>query len=1183
MRSANSFLTAVVGLAASVALFSGANRAAANDWPAWRGDGNGISAEKNLPVYWSPAAGIAWKTALPGQGNSSPIIVGERVYLTAWDDGGKKRSVLCLDAKDGKIVWQKDLAAERTPPTDGKNGYSSPTPVCDGERIYAFFDSPGLVALDLAGNVLWTRDLGPFENVWNMAASPVLCNDVVIVNCDHDKGSFIAAVDQKSGKVRWRTLRQTGRQFASPITIKVDGKPQIVVNGQTVISYDPDNGKELWSCRGMMQSATPTAVYANGLVYVGSGRNGPAMAIDPTGRGDLTETGVKMHVTIGGPYVPSPLVYPSLFLPGDDGLMKFIGADGSVILKERIQGHFSSSPVAGDNKIYWASEKGDVYVIDVSGVSGVSGASGATPKVQVLAINKMQEKILASPAIANGRILLRTEKNLYSIAGAREAAPPVLAQTTGSFDELKKRFTDHPAAVGDDVLVRIEVVEALAQLKDPQAIPLLMDAAQKDEHWDVSEAAVKALGLQGEPAIPSLIALIEDKNWRPYLKIIPADHLARMGSVEAVPALVKATGHSDALVRVACIEALAKIAAAHEDQASAAIPAFIRALADRESVVKRAAIESLAKMPDKVGEDREALVQKLLECAADRSPLVAKAAADALTVAFKASPDLLARDQILYGEQRKEPLVHQLKAGPVSLKFQDGELRYIYAGQKEIVRRVYFAVRDERWDTVMPEFTSVNVQKQENSFKIRLSAISRNDIADFRWSGDIVGTAEGKITFTINGQANMDYKAPRVGLCVLFGAESLAGQAYEVTDKDGKATPGEWPKNVSPVSKLLANNFQTLLYRTADGMEVSANLAPAGGIFGMEDQRNFGDSSYKAFSSMAYKYPAIVKGEKKTQVFTLDVKGAKAEPMEAGPARVTVGQAVDGAKMPAVVSSAAVEKPVVFLAYNREAQKYADAELVAFPYNPAAHMPDDDTFMENVTSLVDQVRTVRAFAPKAKVRVDPIGFNSPYLRPSDDARNRGLFGAAWCARVMKYLALGGVDEAAFKVGPGYAELAQKDLAQSAGKRVLACTVAAVGPAPVDALAVEADDKRIVWLMNLTDQPQKLVLGDLGNATTIQLSPAERHEQAGRGAGIRRNRSQGRATSDRTDRLRGVPHRATRGTMNLTWPIAEARTLPRYGVATANSKSRTRMSGWDCVGCVAAGSGRRIVTRLVAGT
>ncbi len=1081
MRLGNSFLAALVGLTVSVVLFSGTSRAGANDWPGWRGDGNGISAEKSLPVYWSPTDGIAWKTALPGQGNSSPIIIGQRAYLTAWDDGGKKRSVLALDTKDGKIVWQRDLVAERTPPTDEKNGYASPTPVCDGERIYAFFDSPGLVALDLAGNVLWTRDLGPFDNTWNMAASPVLCNDLVIVNCDHDKGSFITAVDQKSGKIRWRTPRQNGRQFASPITIKVDGKPQIVVNGQTVVAYDPENGKELWSCRGMLQVATPSAVFSGGLVYVGSGRNGPAMAIDPTGRGDLTDTGVKMHITVGGPYVPSPLVYPSLFLPGDDGLIKFIGADGSVMLKDRIKGHFSSSPVAGDNKIYWASEKGDVYVIDVSGVSG------RAPKVQVLAINKMQEKCLASPAIANGRLFIRTAKNLYSIAGTREAAAPVLAQTSGSFEELKKRFTDHPAAVGDDVAVRIEVVEALGQLKDPQAIPLLMGAAQNDPHWDVSEAAVKALGLQGEPAIPSLIVLLEDKDWRPYLKIIPAEHLARMGSVQAVPALVKATGHSDALVRVACIEALVKIAAAHEDQASKVVPAFIAALGDRESVVKRAAIESLAKMPDKVGADRDGIVQKLLEYAADRNPLVAKAATDALTGAFKASPELLAKDQSLYGEQRKDPIVHQLTAGPIRMKFQDGELRYLYVGQKEIVRRVYFAVRDSRWDTVMPEFTSINVQAQDNSFKIKLSAVSRNDIADFRWSGDIVGTAEGKITFTINGQANMDYNAPRVGLCVLFGAESLAGQAYEVADKDGKATAGEWPKNVSPASKLLASNFQTLLYRTVDGMEVSTNLAAAGGLFGMEDQRNYGDSSYKAFSAMPYKYPAIVKGENRTQVFTLEVKGPKAATTQAGPVRVTVGQPVEGAKMPAVVSPAAVEKPVVFLAYNGEAQKYAQAELIAFPYNPAAHMPDDDTFMENVTSLVDQVRTVRALAPKAKVRVDPIGFNSPYLRPGDDARNGGLFGAAWCARVMKYLALSGVDEAAFKVGPGYAELAQKDMAQYAGKRVLACTVAAVAPAPVDALAVEADGKRILWLMNLTDQPQKLVLDQLGDARNVQVA------------------------------------------------------------------------------------------------
>ncbi len=175
---------------------------------------------------------------------------------------GKQRWVLCLDAADGHLLWQKSFAVTEVAPTYPKTGYAAPTPVTDGQRVYAFFDAPGLVALDMDGNVLWTRALGPFKAVYNMGNSPVLCEGKVIICCDHSGDSFIAAFDQVTGEQCWRTPRKQDIQFSTPLIITVAGKKQIVVNAKTVVAYDPATGKELWSCRGMMDTVVPSAVFA---------------------------------------------------------------------------------------------------------------------------------------------------------------------------------------------------------------------------------------------------------------------------------------------------------------------------------------------------------------------------------------------------------------------------------------------------------------------------------------------------------------------------------------------------------------------------------------------------------------------------------------------------------------------------------------------------------------------------------------------------------------------------------------------------------------------------------------------------------------------------------------------------------------------------------------------------------
>jgi len=1061
---------------AAVILCAGlSNAALAANWPGWRGDGCGISPETNLPVHWNAETNVVWKTPLPGQGNSSPAVWGERAFLTTWAEGGKKRSVICVDAKGGRILWQRDFTVATVAPTAPKNGYASPTPATDGERVYAFFDDPGLVALDLEGKLLWTRPLGPFNNIWNMAGSPILYKDKVIVNCDHDGDSFIVAVDATTGQVRWRTPRRCVRQFATPLLISHEGKPQIVVNGRTVVAYDPDTGRELWSCRGMKEFCSPSAIFHRGLVYAASGRNGPAMAIDPSGRGDVTDTHVRWYLPIGGPYVPSPIVYPCLILPGDSGTMRFVDSQGRVILKERVRGHFSSSPVGADGKIYWTSERGDTHVIDVRQVDADQ------PAIKVLARNRLGEKCLASPAISNGRLFIRTAKHLFCIAGTGEPKAPVVAGPRASFAELKKRFDAHPAPEGDDVTVRVEVVEALAQLKDPQAIPLLQRAAQSDPHWDVREAAAKALGAHGEAAVPALMAVFT--RGRTYLKVIAVGHIGRLKVAGAVPALLKATRHGDPLVRIACLRALTQIAMAHDAEASKIVPAMSAALADREGVVRQAAIEALAPLSGKAGGERDAIVRKLLNCAADRNPLVAKSALDALRKSYRVPSEIVTRDQTLYGQQRRDSVVHRLEAGPIRVKFQDGELRYLHVGQKEIVRRIYFAVRDRHWNTALPRFTRMEVQKREKGFRIRLGAVCKNALADYRWDGEMVGTPNGRITFRASGRANAEFESPRIGICLLYGAESLAGQGFEVADAKGRVTAGQFTRLVS--SPLLATEFQTLRYTTADGMQVVATLS--GGHLDMEDQRNFGDSSYKMFTQIPHEYPNIARGSRASQTLTLQVKNARPRPPAAGPARVILGQLVEGASMPRVVWTGEAKKARSFWWVNRKRQRerLKDAAAISWSFSPAVHLPDDDTLMENLPTILDQVRTVRSFAPRAAIRVEPITVDFKSTPPGSDPRNRGLFAAAWSAGLVKYLALAGVDEAAFRVGPAYARRMQEEMARYAGWEIVATEIRGQSPRPVEALAIEGKQRRVIWLINKTERERKVAVENLGAATRAQ--------------------------------------------------------------------------------------------------
>lgn len=619
-------------VAVSIAAVDNKNSVSQN-WLGWRGDGSGISHEKNLPVSWGENQNIAWKTALRGQGNSSPIVCGNRVFLTASVDGWQRRLVICINANNGDILWQTEIKPDAETKTYPKTGYAAPTPVTNGQRVYVLFDRPGLVALDMEGNIIWTYSLGDIASPYNIATSPILYKDTVILCCDNSKESFITAVDSSKGTIQWRIPRQLSFHYSTPLLIWSQGKPQVITNASTIIAYNPDTGEQLWYCQGMTPCVAPSAVFKDGLVYAASGRNGPVAVIDPTGRGDITETHVKVHLDSGGPYVPSPLVYPYLMLPGDNGMMKFVNPQGDIILEKRLPDIFTASPVGADGRIYWVSERNKTYVIDAVKIASSS------PTVEILAVNQLPGQCLASPAIAGGRIFIRSDKELFCImemAAGRSATKAETMmkadQTSGkNFAELKEQYNRHKAETENEPekLLRLEAVVAISKLNDPEVIPFLFEVAQKETHWDINEEAVKLLYGQGLPAVPYLIELTN--NNLAFIKGIAIESLGKLKAVEAISALLITVQNTDPIIRGTSLKALGQITAAAPCVSDEILTAILASLKDSQGSVREAAIDSLVLIADKVSKkQRDIIIESLKTCLTDKNPRVVEKAGEAL-------------------------------------------------------------------------------------------------------------------------------------------------------------------------------------------------------------------------------------------------------------------------------------------------------------------------------------------------------------------------------------------------------------------------------------------------------------------------------------------------------------------------------------------------------------------------
>ena len=382
-------------------------------WPRWRGpSGQGVATGGGYPDTWSATENVLWKTPVPGRGNSSPIVWGDRVFVTTAYEGGRRVSVLAYRRSDGQLLWE--TAAPEGPANRGahyKNGHASATPSTDGERIYVSFGARGLLALDFDGTILWERDLGPMAAYHGAAGSPLLYKDRIILYQDQYRDSFIAAFDTRTGQQIWRTPRDASVGWGTPIAINVAGHDEIIVNSQRQVqAYDPEGGRELWRCRGTSYEVIPTPVVGYGMVFCSSGRAGPTLAITPGGSGDVTGTHVAWKSSRGSPFVPSPILYgEQLYLVNDMAsiVTSLEARTGRAVWQGRLgvarREGFSASPVAVDTKVFFTNDDGDTFVL----------RAGRT--FELLHVNHLGERTLASPALVDGHWYIRTDRNLYAI------------------------------------------------------------------------------------------------------------------------------------------------------------------------------------------------------------------------------------------------------------------------------------------------------------------------------------------------------------------------------------------------------------------------------------------------------------------------------------------------------------------------------------------------------------------------------------------------------------------------------------------------------------------------------------------------------------------------------------------------------------------------------------------------
>jgi len=395
----------------------------ADNWPAWRGpEGNGRCAETNLPLKWSATENVRWKIKLPAPGNSTPIVWGERIFLTQATDKGQKRGLLCLSRKDGSTLWHKVVEYSDKELTHETNPFCSASPATDGERVVVSHGSAGVFCYDLDGKELWHRDLGKCEHIWGNAASPVLYGELVILNFGPGPRTFLIAMDRKTGEDVWRVDEPGGKvgkegetwlgSWSTPTLLKLRDHDELLMSWPGVVkAHAPKTGAVLWSCKGLAKDgASDRLVYTSPLatpevVVAMAGYGGPALAVKPGGNGDVTETHrlwrePKAPQRIGSGVIVGDHVY-MLNEPGTAECLEL--KTGKSVFNERVgPGAWGSLVHAGD-RLYVTNVEGETLVL------------AAKPRFEVVSRNPLKERTRASIAVADGNIFIRTYEHLWCI------------------------------------------------------------------------------------------------------------------------------------------------------------------------------------------------------------------------------------------------------------------------------------------------------------------------------------------------------------------------------------------------------------------------------------------------------------------------------------------------------------------------------------------------------------------------------------------------------------------------------------------------------------------------------------------------------------------------------------------------------------------------------------------------
>ena len=381
-----------------------------SDWPQFRGpDGQGHSDEQGLPINWSETTNLRWKVAIPGKGWSSPVIQGDRIWLTTATEEGKSLRAVSVDRSTGALLQNVEVFRVKSAKlANSKNSFASPTPVIDGDRIYVHFGAFGTACLTQSGEIVWKTRLEYDNGQHGTGGSPVLYKDFLIISCDGNDVQFVVALDKMTGKVKWKKTREGYQAYTTPLVVSASGGDQVISPGAfRAVAYEPNSGKELWQVTyGEGFSNVPRPVYGDGLVYICTGFQQPSLlAVKLDGKGDVTKSKVVWKLDRGVPLTPSPLLVGNeLYMVTDNGIATCVDAKtGKEYWRTRVGGNHSASPIYADGRIYFLSEEGESVVI----------APGQ--QLKHLATNQIEGRTLASMAVSGGSIFIRSETHLYRI------------------------------------------------------------------------------------------------------------------------------------------------------------------------------------------------------------------------------------------------------------------------------------------------------------------------------------------------------------------------------------------------------------------------------------------------------------------------------------------------------------------------------------------------------------------------------------------------------------------------------------------------------------------------------------------------------------------------------------------------------------------------------------------------